>query len=81
MIIVAPLNPTQELPTFCGLCGTRYDGDECPTCRAEREEAKRMIEDRLRRDREQKDENDRLVRNVEEWLEEQSQGSSGRKQE
>lgn len=54
VVIVAPLNAMQEMPIFCGLCGTRYDGDECPTCRAERQEAKKVIEDRLRRDREEK---------------------------
>ena len=70
--IVAPLFPVQELPVFCGLCGTRYDGEECPTCRAEREQAKRVIEERLRGDREEKD---RLIRDVEEWLEVQGRGS------
>ena len=54
------------MPVFCGLCGTRYDGEECPTCRAEREEARRVIEERLRRDSEEKD---RLIRDIEEWLE------------
>lgn len=70
VVIVAPLFPMQELPVFCGLCGTRYDGDECPTCRAEREETKREIEERLRQDREEKE---RLVRDVEEWLEGQGE--------
>ena len=42
-----------------------YDGDECPACKTEREDAKRWIEERLRQDREDKD---RLIRNVEEWL-------------
>jgi len=72
VVIVAPLFPVQELPVFCGLCGTRYDGEECPTCRAEREDAKRVIEERLRGDREEKD---RLIRDVEEWLEVQGRGS------
>jgi len=45
----------QEMPTFCGLWGARYDADACPTCRAERGEAKRLIEDRLRQDRGEKD--------------------------
>lgn len=70
IVIVAPLNPMQEMPTFCGLCRTPYDGDECPTCRAEREEAKRVIEERLRRNREEKD---KLIKDVEEWLEEQGE--------
>jgi hypothetical protein len=65
MLIVAPLGPVQELPIICGLCGTPYSNDECATCRTEREDAKRMIEERLWRDRE---EADRLIRDVEEWL-------------
>ena len=66
MLIVAPLGPVEELPIICGLCGTPYADDECPACRAEREDAKRLIEERLRRDREEKD---RLIRDMEEWLE------------
>jgi hypothetical protein len=72
MLIVAPIGRVEELPIICGLCGTPYDGDECPTCRTEREDAKRVIEERLRRDRDQKD---RLIRDVEEWLEVQGRGS------
>ena len=60
-----------ELPIICALCRTPYEGDECPTCRTEREDAKRLIEDRLRQDREEKD---RLIRDVEGWLEEQETG-------
>jgi len=44
-----------------------YDGDESPACKTEREDAKKLIERRLREDREEKD---RLIRDVEEWLEE-----------
>jgi hypothetical protein len=66
---IALLVPTQELPTMCGLCGTTYYGDECPTCKTEREEAKRVIEERLRRNREEKD---RPIRDVEVWLEKHS---------
>ena len=51
---------------ICGLRGTPYDRDECPTCRAEREEAKGVIERRLREDRQEKD---KLIRDVKEWLE------------
>ena len=54
-----------ELCIICGLCRMTYEGDECPTCRQEREDAKRVIEERLRTDREEKD---RLIRDVEEWL-------------
>jgi hypothetical protein len=42
---------------------------ECPACRAKREEAKRVIEERVRGDRE---EQDRLMRHAEDWLREQS---------
>lgn len=66
VLIIAPLGPAEELPVICGLCGTPYDGGECPTCKAEREEAKRVIEERLRRNKEDKD---RLIRDVEKWLE------------
>ena len=65
---MAPLGPVEELPIICGLCGTPYVDDECPTCRTEREDAKRLIERRLREDREEKD---RLIRDVEEWLSEE----------
>jgi len=65
LVIVAPLDPVQELPTICGLCGTPYGASECPTCKTVREDAKRVIEERLRRDREEKD---RLISDLEEWL-------------
>ncbi len=39
---------------------------QCPACKAEREQSKRVVEERLRKDREEKD---RLIRNMEEWLE------------
>ena len=68
LVIIAPIGPVEEPPVICGLCRTPYEGDECPACRTEREDAKRVIEERLRRDREEKD---RLIRDVEEWLREQ----------
>ena len=67
VVIVAPLGPVEEPPIICGLCRTPYEGKECPTCKAEREAAKRVIEERLRQDREEKD---RLMKDVEDWLEE-----------
>ena len=67
VLIVAPLGLTEELPVICELCRTPYEGDECPTCRAERHDAKRVIEERLRKDREEKD---RLISDVEEWFNE-----------
>ena len=66
MLVIAPIGPVEEPSLICGLCRTPYEGDECPTCRTEREDAKRVIEERLREDREEKD---RLIRDVEEWLE------------
>lgn len=67
MVIVAALGPVGEPPIICGLCHTPYEGRECPTCKAEREEAKKVIEESLRQDREEKD---RLMKDVEDWLEE-----------
>ena len=67
MVIVAPLGRVEEPPMICGLCWTPYEGEECPTCEAGRESAKRVIEERLRQDREEKD---RLIRDLEDWLEE-----------
>jgi hypothetical protein len=60
----------ERLPTIYGLCGTEYGGGECPACKAERESAKRAIEEKLRRDREEKD---RVIRDVEVWLEERGE--------
>jgi hypothetical protein len=68
VVIVAPLGPAEEAPVICGLCGTPYEGEVCPTCKAEREAAKGAIEERLGHDREEKD---RLIKDVEEWLEDQ----------
>lgn len=48
MLIVVRLCEAPKIPTICGLCMTPYTGDECPTCREEREEAKRVIGKRLR---------------------------------
>ena len=45
VVIIAPLGPTQELPLICGLRGTPHTGDECPTSRDERQEAKSAIEE------------------------------------
>jgi len=67
MLVIAPIGPAVELPIICGLCGTPYAEDKCPTCRQEREDAKRVIEERLRQDREERN---RLIKDVESWLEE-----------
>ena len=50
ILVIAALGPVEELPLICGLCGTPYRGDECPTCRTEREDGKGVIEERWRRD-------------------------------
>ena len=55
MLIIAPIGSVEEPPVICGLCRTPYEGDGCPTCRTEREDAKRVIEERLSRDREDND--------------------------
>ena len=43
MLIVAPIGPVEEPSVICGLCRTPYEGDECPACRQEREDAKGVI--------------------------------------
>ena len=70
ILIIAPLGPVEVVPLICGLCRTPYEGKECPTCKAEREDAKRVIEETLRRHSEEKD---RLIRDVEEWLDTQGE--------
>ena len=65
MLVIAPIGPVEEPSIICGLCRTPYEEDECPTCKQEREDAKRVIEERLREDREEKE---RLIRDLEEWL-------------
>lgn len=47
LVIVAPLRRAQELATICGRCRTPYEGAECPACKAEREEARRGVQERL----------------------------------
>jgi len=66
MLVTDLLGPTEELPVICGLCGSPYDGDECPTSSADLEYAKRAVEERLPRNREKKD---RIIRDLEKWLE------------
>ena len=68
MLIVAPIGGVEELPVICGICRTPYEGDECPTCRQEREDAKKVIEERLR---ERTEETYGLISDLEEWLSEQ----------
>ena len=58
--------PVGELRIICALCRTPYDEDECPTCREEREAAKSVIEERLRQDSEEKD---RIIKDLDKWLE------------
>ncbi len=68
MLVIAPVGPVEEPALICGLCRTPHEGDECPTCRQEREDAKRVIEERLGEDRE---ETYRLISDLEEWLDEE----------
>jgi len=70
MLVIVPIGPVEELPIICGLCGTPYTDDECPTCKTEREDAKRVIEDRLTKNGE---ETDGLIDDVEDWLEAQAE--------
>lgn len=65
MLVVSPVGPVEELPMICGLCGTPYQGNERPTCKTERQDAGRVIEERLRKHREEKD---RLIGDLEDWL-------------
>ncbi len=43
VIVIAPLGPVEEPPTICRLCRTPYEGKECPVCKTEKGEAKRVI--------------------------------------
>lgn len=47
LLIVAPLDRGPQVRTTCSLCSTPYEGGECPACKAQREEAKRVVEERL----------------------------------
>jgi len=47
LVIIAPLGLAREPRLLCPLCRRAYQGDECPACRAEQEEAKRSQEERL----------------------------------
>jgi hypothetical protein len=67
VVIVVPPGPVGEHPVICGLCLSWYDGEQCATCKAERQAGKTVIDESLRQHGEEKD---RLVKDVEEWLEE-----------
>jgi hypothetical protein len=47
LLIVAPVGPAPDERSVCPLCHRTYQEDECPHCRAEREEAKRALQERL----------------------------------
>lgn len=47
LVIITRADFPQQLRSVCGLCGALYEGTECPVCKEEREEAKRLIEERL----------------------------------
>lgn len=42
LLILAPLG-SRNLTAVCGLCRTPYEGDKCPNCQKEIEEAKRFV--------------------------------------
>jgi len=42
-------------PSVCCVCHLEYEGDECPWCKAEREHASGVIEERGRRSRRAKE--------------------------
>ncbi len=47
--------PSDAEPTVCNVCHLPYTGDECPVCKAEREHASAVIEERGRRHRQSED--------------------------
>lgn len=71
---VAPLGSVEESPTICGLCRTRYEERELSECKAKREQAKRIVQQGLRRERRQRN---RLVKDVQERLAKQNGDSRG----
>jgi hypothetical protein len=47
LLIVAPVGPTPGERSLCPKSHRAYEGDECPQCKAEGEEAKRVLQERL----------------------------------
>jgi hypothetical protein len=47
LLILAPVGPAPEEGAVCPLGHRTYQGDECPQCWAEKEEAKRVLQERL----------------------------------
>jgi hypothetical protein len=47
LVIVAPVGPTPGERSLCPKSHRAYEGDECPQCKAEGEEAKRVLQERL----------------------------------
>ena len=47
LIIIAPLGPAREERSVCPLCRRAYQGGECPVCRADQEEARTSVQQRL----------------------------------
>jgi hypothetical protein len=47
LVIVAPLRVTPEPRSICRACGRAHLGSHSPVCKAEEEEAKRVLQERL----------------------------------
>ncbi len=47
LVIVAPLGVAREPRSICRACGRAYLGSHSPVCKAEEEEAKRVLQERL----------------------------------
>ncbi len=45
--VETPREPARKVPGICELCGTPYEEGECPHCKADQREAKRVVEERL----------------------------------
>jgi hypothetical protein len=47
LVIIAPLGVPPEERILCPWCRRTCQGGQCPECRAEQEEAKRVVQERL----------------------------------
>jgi hypothetical protein len=52
----SPQDEGKSQPKVCNVCHLPYEGEECPWCKAEREHASGVIEERGRRSRRLKEE-------------------------
>jgi hypothetical protein len=51
----SPQDEGESQPKVCNVCHLPYEGEECPWCKAEREHASAVIEERGRRHTADKD--------------------------